>query len=177
MNHWQRIKSIVSGLFMLLAVLVILISDEGVTAWIVLALAYTLILKGLNMLLYYFTMARHMVGGLASLLAGVLLIDFGVLSVSFSDEPLSYMFLYLAGWNAFSGLIALLRALEARRNGGRSWKFNTLYGVINISVALACLVYRDKPEILCQVYCLGLGYSGIVRIVNGFRRTEIVYIQ
>ena len=51
MNHWQRIKSIVSGLFMLLAVLVILISDEGVTAWIVLALAYTLILKGLNMLM------------------------------------------------------------------------------------------------------------------------------
>ena len=73
--------------------------------------------------------------------------------------------------------VTLLRALEARRNGGRSWKFNTLYGVINISVALACLVYRDKPEILCQVYCLGLGYSGIVRIVNGFRRTEIVYIQ
>ena len=176
-SNWQRIKSIVSGLFMLLAVLVILISDESVTAWIVLALACTLILKGLNMLVYYFTMARHMVGGMASLLAGVLLIDFGVLSVSFSDEPLGYMFLYLAGWNAFSGLIALLRALEARRNGGRSWKFNTLYGVINISVALACLVYRDKPEILCQVYCLGLGYSGIVRIVNGFRRTEIVYIQ
>ena len=62
-------------------------------------------------------------------------------------------------------------------NGVRSWKFNTLYGVVSILIAIACLVYRDKPAILCRVYCIGLGYSGIMRLVNAFRRTEIVYIQ
>ena len=177
MTKVQRIGNLITAVVMIAFAWLLFVSPvEGLpVVAIVVSISFTV--RGLRRLVYYYTMARHMVGGLASLLAGVLLIDFGVLSVSFSDEPLGYMFLYLAGWNAFSGLIALLRALEARRNGGRSWKFNTLYGVVSILIAIACLVYRDKPDILCQAYCIGLGYSGIMRLVNAFRRTEIVYIQ
>ena len=118
-----------------------------------------------------------MVGGLIALFAGVFLIDFGILSISLADEARIYIFLYLAGWNAFSGLISLLRAWESYRNKGRSWILNTLYGIVNIVILICCFIFRDSPTTLATLYCVGLGYSGILRIINAFRRTEIVYIQ
>ena len=162
---------------MLFAVLVLLLADDEGASWIVLILAYSLILRGLRSLVYYFSMARFMVGGLAALFIGVFLIDFGILSISLADEANVYILLYLAGWNAFSGLISLLRAAEVIRYRGRSWKMNVLYGVVNIAVALACFLNYDNLYMLNLLYCAGLGYSGLVRIFNAFRRTEIVYIQ
>ena len=118
-----------------------------------------------------------MVGGLTSFFAGVFLIDFGIVSISLADEARIYIFLYLAGWNAFSGLISLLRAWEAFRNKGRSWIMNALYGIVNIAILVCCFIYWNNPATLASLYCAGLAYSGILKIINAFRRTEIVYIQ
>ena len=130
-----------------------------------------------------------MVGGLAVLFIGVFLVDFGVLSVSLADEPHVYILLYLAGWNAFSGLISLLRAAEIIRNKGRSWKMNALYGVVNIAVSIACFMNYGNLQMLTLLYCAGLGYSGLLRIfaspgksatsyfaVGGFAATMICLI-
>ena len=176
MSYIQRIKSFGSGLFMLIAVLVLLLAGDVGASWIVMILAVSLILRGLRSLLYYFTMARFMVGGLTMLFIGAFLVDFGVLSVSFADEAKTYILLYLAGWNAFSGLVSLLRAWESKKNNGKSWRLDALYGVVNIAIMAACIIYRKQPSVLILLYCAGLGYSGLLRIINAFRRTEIVYI-
>ena len=177
MSYLQRVKSFMEGVGMLLAILILMLSDESGASWVVFILAISLILKGIRSLVYYFMMARFMVGGLTALFAGALLIDFGILSISLADEARIYIFLYLAGWNAFSGLISLLRAWESYRNKGRSWILNTLYGIVNIGILICCFIFRDSPTTLATLYCAGLGYSGILRIINAFRRTEIVYIQ
>lgn len=166
-----------AGIGMLLAMLVLLIiGDDGVSL-IVFILAVSLILRGLRSLIYYLSMARFMVGGLAALLSGVFLIDLGILSLSLADEAQMFIFLYLAGWNAFSGLVSLLRAREAFLNKGRSWIMNALYGIVNIGILISCFIFWNSPATLASLYCAGLGYSGILRIINAFRRTEIVYIQ
>ena len=166
-----------AGIGMLLAMLILLIIGNDGVSLVVLILAVSLILRGLRSLIYYVSMARFMVGGQASLLTGVFLIDLGILSLSLADEGHMFIFLYLAGWNAFSGLVSLLRAREAYRNKGRSWIMNTLYGVVNIGILICCFIYWKSPATLASLYCAGLGYSGILRIINAFRRTEIVYIQ
>ena len=177
MSYGQRIRSFMAGIGMLLAVLILLLAGNNGVSLIVLILAFSLILRGVRSLIYYLSMARFMAGGLTSFFAGVFLIDFGILSISLADEARIYIFLYLAGWNAFSGLISLLRAWESYRNKGRSWILNTLYGIVNIGVLICCFIFRDSPTTLATLYCAGLGYSGILRIINAFRRTEIVYIQ
>ena len=177
MSYLQRVKSFMAGIGMLLAVLILLLAGNNGVSLIVLILAFSLILRGVRSLIYYLSMARFMVGGLTSFFAGVFLIDFGIVSISLADEARIYIFLYLAGWNAFSGLISLLRAWESYRNKGRSWILNTLYGIVNIGILICCFIFRDSPTTLATLYCAGLGYSGILRIINAFRRTEIVYIQ
>ena len=177
MNYVQRFKSFMAGITMLLAVLILLLAEDSGISWIVLILAASLILRGLRSLIYYVSMARFMVGGLTSLFAGVFLIDFGIVSISLADEAQMYIFLYLAGWNAFSGLISLLRARESFRNKGSSWIMNALYGIVNIGILICCFIYWNQPATLATLYCAGLAYSGIMRIINAFRRTEIVYIQ
>lgn len=177
MSYAQRVRSFMAGTGMLLAMLILLIiGDDGVSL-VVFILAVSLILRGLRSLIYYLSMAKFMVGGQASLLTGVFLIDLGILSLSLADEGQMFIFLYLAGWNAFSGLVSLLRAREAYRNKGKSWIMNTLYGVVNIGILICCFIYWNSPATLAALYCAGLGYSGILRIINAFRRTEIVYIQ
>ena len=54
---------------------------------------------------------------------------------------------------------------------------SALYGIVNIVILICCFIFRDSPITLANLYCAGLGYSGILRIINAFRRTEIVYIQ
>ena len=161
MSYGQRIRSFMAGIGMLLAVLILLLAGNNGVSLIVLILAFSLILRGVRSLIY----------------AGVFLIDFGIVSISLADEARIYIFLYLAGWNAFSGLISLLRAWEAFRNKGRSWIMNALYGIVNIAILVCCFIYWNNPATLASLYCAGLAYSGILKIINAFRRTEIVYIQ
>ena len=175
MSYGQRIRSFMAGIGMLLAVLILLLAGNNGVSLIVLILAFSLILRGVRSLIYYLSMARFMVGGLTSFFAGVFLIDFGIVSISLADEARIYIFLYLAGWN--SGLISLLRARESFRNRGRSWIMNALFGIVNIAILVCCFIYWKSPATLASLYCAGLAYSGFLKIINAFRRTEIVYIQ
>ena len=77
MSYLQRVKSFMEGVGMLLAILILMLSDESGASWVVFILAISLILKGIRSLVYYFMMARFMVGGLTALFAGAFLIDFG----------------------------------------------------------------------------------------------------
>ena len=64
---------------------------------IILSLGLTLMLSGIRSLVYYFTMAKHMVGGLAVLYRGVIVFDIGLFTLSLVDVPLIFIMLYLAG--------------------------------------------------------------------------------
>lgn len=179
MTKIQRVKRILSGILML-ACCFLLVKEPEIGLYVVaLILGVSLLLSGLRSLIFYFTMSRHMVGGKATLYRGIIILDLAVFTLSMVDDPHYFIMLYLLGIHAFSGVMEILHALEARRYGG-AWRRSLAAGVINILVALAAViavVFLHSTTDLVFLYAACLFYSACVQFVSAFQKTAIVYIQ
>ena len=176
MSAGQRVKNILIGLMMLLVSLILFLDPEFGFYLVVLIITFSLIIFGLRSLFFYFTMARHMVGGRSMLYIGIIMLDLGVFFTTLADVPKIYVVLYLLFIHAFDGVVELMRSLEARRYGS-SWKLNMSSALVNIIMAVLCVVFLRSAEMLVFIYGVGLIYSAVVRIVSAFRKTAVVYIQ
>lgn len=177
MSSGQRIKNVLIGILIILgAVILIAFPEEGliITASI---LSLSLFFYGIKTLIYYITMARHMVGGRIMLYLAVVVLDLGMFTMMLTNIPKMYIALYLVVVYAFSAAIDILRALEAKKYQAPSWRFSLISGVINAVVAVLCIVFIGSTNMIVYLYCAGLIYSAIIRIVTAFRKTAIVYIQ
>ncbi len=174
MTQFQRIKSIFYGITMILvAYLMISFPADSYTA--LLALIGTgFFISGVSTLIYYFTMSRFMVGGKRSLYSGTIMVDFALLTMSFNDVPRIYVLLYFAVLHAFSGIIEILRANETRKNGSKHFKLKLSHGIIDVLLALSCIVFIKATNIAVFIYSFGLVYSGIMHIISAFRRTTML---
>ncbi len=178
MTVTQRIKKILFGFLMLLAAIAFLIMPEDGTYSIIIGvLALGLAIRGIKDIVFYFTMARHMVGGKMILFQGVVVLDFALFTGSLHDVPKIYILLYLIAIHAFSGAVEILRAMEARRTVAGPWKMKMGHGLINLALALSCLIFIQSTSTAVIIYSVGLIYSAIVRIISGFRRTAFVVIE
>ena len=177
MSKFQRVQNIVIGLSMLISAAVLILLPEGGCLYIMLFLAASLILRGISELIYYFTMAKYMVGGKLILFIGAVFFDFGFFTLSLSDESKLFVLAYLLGFHAFAGLVNVLRALEAKRYKSTSWRINMAQGVASILTALICMIFYRNETLLVYCYCAGMIYSAALRIYSAFRRTAVVYIQ
>ena len=178
MGKLQRVQNVLVGILtILLSIIMMLLEPEDGFLIAALILAFTLLFAGIRSLIYYFTMARHMVGGKMILYIGLIVLDFGMFTMAMTNIPHIYLILYLLGSHAFTAVIDIMRASEAKRNGASMWKLNMSTGIVNILVAILCLFALGSIRILVVMYCLGLIYSGCVRIIYAFRKTAIVYIQ
>ena len=157
MNSLQKFGSVASGVLMLITGLILVFMPDDGTFYVALILAITLFLIGMRLLIYYFTMARRMVGGRSVLLLGIFLLDFCAFTVTILDEPRVIVILYLVGWH--------------------NWKFKAANGVVNILVVIGCICFVKNPAMLTLIYSVGLCYSAITRIISAFKPTQIVYIQ
>lgn len=177
MNTGQRIVGIITGLVMIaLSVLMVVNTELGLGAAAAI-LSISLSLYGLRCLLYYFSMARHMVGGKLLLYVGIIAMDLGAFTAMLGQTPRGYIILYLLGAHVFAGAVDILRGREAKSYGGSSWKLHIVHGAVNILVALACLVFLKSSNVIVWIYAAGLLYSALVRIASALRRSAIVYIQ
>ena len=176
MTRSQRVKNIVFGLLVILCGVVMVLNPEDGFIYIAVILGVSLTLSGIRYLVYYVTMARHMVGGKAFLFLGVLVLDIGMFSTSLIDEPRYFIVTYLLAFHALTGLINLLRGREEKKNRAPGWKLNVLHGTVTLLICAACVLYLRRPPVLVSLYCAGLVYSGLVRIDSALRRTAIVYI-
>jgi uncharacterized membrane protein HdeD (DUF308 family) len=136
-----------------------------------------LLASGVGTLFYYFTMAMFMVGGKVTLYKGVILTDFAILTLSLTDVPRGYVLTYLIALHVFSGLVEILRALEARRYGGRSWRLKLGHGLVNIGVCAICMIYLRNANTVVIIYGLGLVYSGIMKFISSLRTSTIIFIR
>ena len=176
MGKLQRIKNVMIGILTILCgVLIMLYPDTGYLVMLSF-LSLALIISGLRYLGYYFTMARFMVGGKAMLFIGMITLDVGMFTFTMFDLPRAYVLFYLLLYHAFTGLIDILRGLEARRLGS-SWRLKVIHGAVNIVIALFCIIFVRSLNVLVYIYGLGLIYSAVIRISTAFRKTAIVYIQ
>jgi uncharacterized membrane protein HdeD (DUF308 family) len=180
MSKAQRIQSFLTGIGMLLVCAVILLEPRAGYALAALIIVFSMLFFGLKLLIYYQTMARHMVGGKAMLFLSILILDFGVFVFTIVDTPMLFLLIYLLLFHGFSGAISILRAMEVRRFSSGSWVLNLGAGILNLGIALGavvCAVVLHSISALAYLYFVGLLYSAMIRIASAFRRTEIVYIQ
>ena len=180
MTSVQRVKKVLAGLLMLLCCVALAAEPEFGFYFVALILSVSLLLYALRSLLYYFTMARHMVGGKSILFRGVIVLDLAVFTLSMVDDPKLYIIFYLLGIHAFAGLMAILRALEARRFQSPSWRRNMLSGAVNLIIAVLAVIaglFLPDTRDLVYLYAGCLFYSACVQIASAFRKTAIVYIQ
>ncbi len=176
MNRFQKIRSFVISIIMItMSIILLIFPEDGYTA-VTVILSLIMLAKGFEAIIYYFTMARYMVGGKATLFLAIILLDFGAFTITLVDIPHIYLALYLLGLHGLSGLIQLLRGFEARRMGG-SWRLTMAHGAVNLIIAVSSCIFIGSAEILVYLYCTGLIYSAVIHIITSFRKTAIVYIQ
>ena len=96
---------------------------------------------------------------------------------SLSTVPKMYIFLYLIFVHAFSGVVEILRAMEAKSTVEGPWKLKFIHGLINLAMAMTCLIFIRNQNVSIMIYSIGLIYSAIVRIITAFRRTSFILIQ
>lgn len=179
MTKVQRIGNIVTAVIMIAFAWMLFSSSAKGLPIVALVITITFTLSGFRRLIYYFTMARHMVGGRSVLYRGVIMIDAGLFTASILDNSNYIIILYIAGLHLFSGLIDILRSREAKAVGA-SWRFTTAFGVTDVLLGTAVIVsgfFMHELSIAVYVYAAGLVYSAILRMLAAFRRTAIVYIQ
>lgn len=178
MGKFGRVRNVIIGILMILLSFIMMILDPEVSFLIAaLILSLALLVNGIRLLIFYFTMARHMVGGKVQLYVGLIVFDFGIFTLTLTNIPHIYLILYLLGTHAFGGVFNILHALETKRNGASSWKLKFSQGVVNLLVAVLCLLSLGSTQLLVVIYCLGLLYSAVVHIISAFRKDAIVYIQ
>lgn len=176
MSTARRIMKILTGIVMIVCSILMMRHPDVGCYIVVLILDISLLAFGFRLLIYYFTMARFMVGGLATLYKSIIIIDFGMFIFGLSSLPQRSIMLYLIGCNAFSGGVDILEALGARKLEG-SWKFEFAYGLVEILVSIVCLFFLDSFRILTIVYCVGLIQSALMKMIGALRKTAIVYID
>ena len=117
-----------------------------------------------------------MVGGDQIFVRGLIMFDFGSFTATLTNLSQIYVMGYLIGAHAFSGMIDVMRALEAKKLASPSWKLTFSTGIVNIILAVVCLVFLRSTSTAVYIYSAGLIYSSIIRIISSFRKTAVVYI-
>lgn len=177
MSKLRRISSFLAGILMLVCALILMFAPEIGYPMVVLILSFSLLVFGIKSFLYYFTMARHMVGGKASLYTGIILFDMGMFTVMLANIPPVYIIIYLAAVKLFAGGIDILSAIDSKHSGSPSWKMKLAAGIVNILIAAACVIFGQNQTIIVYIYGSGLIYSAVRRLISAFRKTAIVYIN
>ena len=179
MSSGQKIESILVGLFIIALSVLLFVWPEMGIGLIGLSICLGLLVTGIKNLWFYFSMARHMVGGKNSLYTGIILLDLSLFALSINISRV-YIILYLLGAHVFAGALDILLSLDAKKIESSSWKLNFASGVGNIMIALAAIIYGfvlKNEAAVVYIYALGLLYTGVFRIADALRKTEIVYIQ
>lgn len=177
MNKVGHILNILAGIGMILCGIAFAMFPNDTYKIIIFLLCIGLLFDGIRELWFYIRMAHHMVGGRTMLYRSIIVIDMGLFTLSLTDVSMVYVMLYLVGIHLFTGGIDILRANEARKLQAGSWKLQFTQGVINVIIAVLCIINFKSIPVAVTIYAAGLIYSGIMRIVQALRRTEIVYIQ
>ena len=178
MSGFQRVRKVLFGLCMIAVALFLIYfpSDEAYMV-IVAILSVGLAIAGIKDIIFYFTMARHMIGGKMILIQGVIILDFALITGSLANVPKIYILLYLIGIHAFSGVVEVLRAMESKKAVEGPWKLKFTHGLVNFALAVACLIFIRHSNTALVIYSIGLIYSAIVRIFSAFQRTSFILIE
>lgn len=178
MTSFQRIRKFLAGLGMLLGSFILIVDPEQGYYLVAILLSISLLLYGVRLLVYYFSMARHMVGGKSILYTAIVLTDLGLYTMTTITIPKIYLICHLLLSYGFSGIVDMMKAVEDKRLQSGSWRMSFVTGLGNLVIAVVaftCMV-SHSTQLMMDIYCAGLAYAGIMKMVDSFRKTAVVYI-
>ena len=147
MTSGTKVWNIITGLVMIAAGAWLFYDPAHGLKAVAIVLSISCTLRGFQIILYYLTMARHMVSGKAHGFYGVVDILRARESRGVGNPGWK--------WSAISGITNLLIA----------------------AVVLGGGVSIESERVVVYIYAAGLIYTACLRIAGAFRKTDIVYIQ
>lgn len=177
MGKIKRIWTVLSGIFVIITALAMMVETEDAFFIASALVAFLLLQKGLSSLFYYVTMAHHMVGGKIILYYGVCMFDLGVFAVSVADQSKAIIIIYLTFGHLFAGAVSLVRAIRNKKEGYSKWRSDAALGLVHILITLACIIFRGSTDILVYIYCIGLINLTVLDMRSALKKSAVIYIQ
>ena len=176
MSKFQKIVSILKSILIIIIGLLMIISPSDGFFILILILQLGLLISGIKLLVYYFSMARYKVGGLSTLYKSIIVIDSALLLFSFSTAHPKLVMALLIIAIAFEGVVYIMKAMKSRTLEYSSWKTQLLHGLIYFIIAILCLFFMDNTTISTILFAIGLIVSAVSDIITSVKKTEIIYI-
>lgn len=180
MTRFQKIESLLIGLFMIAYVCLIIYLYNAFPDMAIIAILYGLTAvmayNAVKRLIYYFTMARHMVGGRGVMYRGILYLDLAGFILTLQFLPTTYMMIYLVFLLGFRGAIDIFGAVDSHRIGAH-WKLKFINGAIALFFCFYALFVLQNRTAVVYIYCLSLLSDAIIRIFNSLRVDPVVTFQ
>ena len=175
----KRIVDVAIGIIMILFALLLMMSPTEGFPVVTMIIGISIFVRGVGTMIYYFRMAKHMVGGKYVLYRGIFYLDLGLFILSLTNDQLVYMIFYIAIMTILSGVVDLLRARESKKLKAPQWIFSAVWGVVcvlfGIAVIVSMTVFHDTAAAV-YVFAGSLIGGAVHRIAGALRRTEIVYV-
>lgn len=177
MSKAKRVWNIIVAILMIQAALFLMFIPDVAFLIIAVFVGMMLTIKGIRFLFYYATHACHMIGGKKILLVGLLMFDIGIFSTSLLDQAQMIMIFYVVAIHLVAAVLNLARAVSNKGDGNPGWKIDLAQGIGNIAQVVLCLIFAGFVAIPVFIYCAGVIYSAVLKIISSCKKTAIVYVQ
>jgi len=177
MSKKKRVWNILVAIFMIQSALLLMLIPEEAFLLIAVFVGLMLTFRGIKFLFYYGTHAKHMIGGKKILLVGLLMFDAGVFSTALLDQAQIIMIFYVVAIHLVAAVLNFARAVSNKGDGNSGWKIDLAQGIGNIAQVVLCMIFAGFVEIPVFIYCAGVIYSAILKIIASCKKTAIVYVQ
>ncbi len=177
MSKTKRVINVLEAILMIQMALILMLVPEEAFKLIAILVGLILTVYGLKYIIYYLTHAQHMTGGKRLLLVGLILFDAGTFAMVIYDRAKVLMVGYIVAVHLVASVLNFARAYSNKGDGNPAWKIDLAQGIGNFIQVVLCLVFINHVEIPVYIYCLGVIYSAVLKIIASFRRTAIVYVQ
>ena len=171
MSLYMRIINSVLGFVAMLVGIVLFGYSSTSYSIAAVVLSMLLIIGGLQKFVYYFTMARFMVGGFMIFLDGfirtMIAVTLLLTTVTFSGI---YVFIVLQSWILLSLVKDTLAALEAKAAGNRLWFLRLVPVALIIYCIFGLAVGFGWEDYIGMLFSIYIFVYGVNRIISALRK-------
>ena len=177
MSKTRRVFNIITAVLTIQGALVLMLVPAAAFQLISVCVGLVLGYYGLRYIVYYLTHAQHMVGGKWIFLVGLIMFDMGVFATTLYEQAQAILIIYVVAAHLVAAVLNIVRAVVNKKDNNPGWKIDLAQGIGNIAQVVLCLVFINYVEIPVFIYCGGVIYSAVLRIIQSFKKTAIVYVQ
>jgi len=177
MSKFQRINNIIMGVLMILCGLLLISDIDDGYKLVILLVEISLFIDAIKNIVYYFTMARHMVDGRKMLYRGVFSLDLALFAWAIMDVPGFMIVIYIDVVIGFMGGVTVFKAFQERKLGHEIWKKDMLKGALILIIFLAMIPMAKSVRTCVILYAIGIIASGIRHIIKAIKKPQLIIIQ